>query len=136
MSVRKGKEFSEQLESVTPSTLYEHFSSGSDAHKRRKWWHNGAFCKVLSVPRRPSHPSNRIHRTAVNFTFSRSSNLFFRPSNPPALRMRSGLHRSGSLTSPHLMVRQLFRFVIRPRRDGVRNVWVERFPRSCDGREH
>ena len=50
--------------------------------------------------------------------------------------MRSGLHRSGSLTSPHLMVCQLFRFVIRPRRDGVRNVWVERFPRSCDGREH
>ena len=49
--------------------------------------------------------------------------------------MRSGLYRSGSLASSHPMVRQLSRSVIRTRRDGVRDVRVKRFIRSCDGRE-
>jgi len=47
--------------------------------------------------------------------------------------MRSGLRRSGGFTGSRPVVRRLFRFVIRPRRSGVRDVWIERSVRSRDG---
>ena len=49
--------------------------------------------------------------------------------------MRVGLHRSGGLASPHPMVRRLFGPIIGPGRSGLRDVWIERFVRDCDGRE-
>ena len=47
--------------------------------------------------------------------------------------MRLGLRYPGGLTGPRPMVRRLFRFVVRPGRGGVRDVWIERFVRNCDG---
>ena len=49
--------------------------------------------------------------------------------------MRVGLHRPGGLASPHSMVRGLFGPIIGLGRSGVRDVWIERFVRDCDGRE-
>jgi len=49
--------------------------------------------------------------------------------------MRFGLRHPGSLASPYPMVHRLLRLVIRPRRGGIRDVWIERFVRKRDGRE-
>ena len=142
MAIRKNRELSEQLENVVLGKqcgLYSVFSR-SDAYGRREWWHNVAFCKVSSAPCRSSHHSIRIRCTAIDLdisflTFSRRPSPVPQPPNPPPVRMRSSLRRSGRLTGPHPMVRRLFRFVGRPRRSRVRDVWIERFVRSCNGRE-
>ena len=49
--------------------------------------------------------------------------------------MRFGLRYSGGLTSPHPVVRRLLHTIGRPRRGGVRDVWIERSVWDCDGRE-